>query len=95
MNDLNLSLDKIKEMRSIASDNALAGEDWAGWRFSGRFLIAPGKAGRITPARLLGILWEEQARIRACPKPSTPPAACPVIALADRLPPRETFDGYA
>lgn len=38
--------------------------DWEGWRLSGRFLIAPGKAGRIMPARLLGILWAEQAAAR-------------------------------
>lgn len=48
-------------------------EDWAGWRFSGRFLIAPDNAGRITPARLLGILWAEDSRRRirkTCPFPT-------------------------
>lgn len=63
-------------------------ESWAGWRFSGRYLIAPGKAGRITPERLAGLLWEEQARVgmrRPCPQP----------AQVLRLPARERFDGQA
>lgn len=35
---------------------------WEGWRMAGRYLVAPGKAGRLTPERLAGMLWEEQAR---------------------------------
>lgn len=66
----------------------LTWENWNGWRFSGRYLIAPGKAGRITPERLLGLLWEEQARAgmrRPCPQP----------AQVVRLAARERFDGQA
>lgn len=66
----------------------LTWENWNGWRFSGRYLIAPGKAGRITPERLLGLLWEEQARAgmrRTCPQP----------AQVVRLAARERFDGQA
>jgi hypothetical protein len=63
-------------------------ENWAGWRFSGRFLIAPGKAGRITPERLLGLLWEEQARA-GMRRP------CTQRAQVVRLAARERFDGQA
>jgi len=47
--------------RVVENRTALYGE-WEGWRMSGRFLIAPGKAGRIMPTRLLGLLWQEKAR---------------------------------
>lgn len=75
-------------LRIAENKFALHWEEWAGWRFSGRFLIAPGKAGRILPRRLLGILWEERQRERAKP-------ACPYPAQVRRLPARERFDGLA
>lgn len=59
---------------------------WEGWRMSGRFLIAPSNAGRIMPARVLGMLWEERARSRL---------TVPRSPLGDRLPPRELFGGQA
>ena len=65
-------------------------EDWKGWRFSGRFLIAPSNAGRILPRRLLGILWEERQRERLAAfatRPGEPPRS--------PLPPRELFSGSA
>lgn len=57
---------------------------------AGRFLIAPGKAGRITPERLLGMLWEERARI-AQVKKRTPSSQANVYTL----PTFERFDGQA
>lgn len=66
---------------------ALHWEDWTGWRFSGRYLIAPGKAGRITPQRLRGILWEERARVRKAEQSSA--------GNVFTLPARERFDGRA
>lgn len=66
-------------------------ENWAGWRFSGRFLIAPGKAGRITPERLLGMLWEERSRSSIPRKASGDAGSAQVL----RLPARERFDGLA
>lgn len=74
-------------LRIAENKFALHYEDWQGWRFSGRFLIAPGKAGRITPQRLLGILWEEQNRMRRAK--AAPPAK------VHKLPARERFEGYA
>jgi hypothetical protein len=53
---------------------------WEGWRMSGPYLIAPGKAGRIMPARLLGILWAEKNRVQK--KPASEPAR--VFALPTR-----------
>lgn len=44
---------------------------WDGWRMAGRFLVAPGKAGRIIPERLLGMLWQERAS-QSLRKLSTP-----------------------
>lgn len=38
-------------LRIVENKFAISWEDWDGWRFSGRFLIAPGKAGRILPRR--------------------------------------------
>lgn len=32
---------------------------WIGWRMRGRWLIAPNKAGRITPDRIEAILWTD------------------------------------
>ena len=69
----------------------LSWQDWDGWRFSGRYLIAPGKAGRILPARLLGLLWEEQTRKRKADAGSSR-ASRSSIAF---LPARERFDGLA
>ncbi|MCR6687081.1 hypothetical protein [Pseudoxanthomonas sp.] len=40
---------------------------WAGWRLAGRDLVSPGKpskALRITPGRLLGLLWREAAEAK-------------------------------
>lgn len=62
---------------------------WDGWRMAGRFLVAPGKAGRLIPERLLGMLWEERARIAQVQK-RTPCPVGPVI-----LPARELFRGCA
>lgn len=62
---------------------------WDGWRMSGRFLIAPGRAGKISPERLLGMLWEERSRrgkLKAEARPT------PRLLL---LPPRERFEGSA
>lgn len=70
---------------------------WDGWRMAGRFLIAPGPAGRITPERLLGMLWEEKARRSTLAKNSpdwrSPPA---INDLGGKiLPARELFRGQA
>lgn len=54
--------------RIVHNKTALYGP-FEGWRMAGRFLVAPGKAGRITPERLLGMLWEEQARVRVWRSP--------------------------
>lgn len=72
--------------RIVHNKTALHGP-FAGWRMSGRFLIAPGNAGRITPERLLGMLWEERARSAKVQK-RTP---CQV----SKLPAREIFRGQA
>lgn len=61
--------------------------EWDGWRLAGRFLVAPNNAGKITPARLLGMLWEERARSRRIA--STTPNVTAVI------PARELFTGQA
>ena len=40
---------------------------WAGWRLAGRELVSPGRgsdAMRISPERLLGLLWREAAEAR-------------------------------
>lgn len=50
--------------RVVHNKTALHAE-WTGWRLSGMFLIAPGQAGRITPARLLGMLWREATEKRS------------------------------
>lgn len=73
--------------RVVENKTALHG-DWEGWRLSGRFLIAPGNAGRILPARLLGMLWEERSRVAQVRKRTL----CPVSSA---LPPRELFRGQA
>lgn len=70
--------------RIVENKTALYGE-WDGWRMAGRFLIAPGKAGRILPSRLLGMLWQEHHARRVS---GTPP---PCIVL----PARELFAGQA
>lgn len=44
---------------------------WEGWRMSGAWLIAPGKAGKIMPARLLGLLWQERVGRKAVSRPGT------------------------
>lgn len=62
--------------------------EWDGWRLSGRFLIAPAKACRITPERLLGMLWEEGRRIAQVQQRTF----CPIVV---ELPARERFEGYA
>lgn len=78
-------------MRIAENKFRLTWEGWNGWRFSGRFLIAPGKAGRITPERLLGMLWEESILAKKSPiRRSTP-----TINNLARLPARERFDGQA
>lgn len=75
--------------RIVHNKTALFGP-FAGWRVSGRFLIAPGPAGRLTPERLLGMLWEERARLAQVRKrtPSSPENVY-------TLPPLERFDGLA
>lgn len=72
-------------------------DEWDGWRFSGRFLIAPGKAGRILPRRLLGMLWEERQRVRSSgPKiEQSQLDAARIVPLLATLPARERFDGQA
>ena len=73
----------------IAEDKfRLTWENWDGWRFSGRYQIAPSKAGHITPERLLGLLWEEQTR-------ASMRRSCPQSAQVVRLAARERFDGQA
>ena len=71
--------------RTVHNRHALHAE-WNGWRMSGRFLIPPGKATRITPERLLGLLWEESARVRRTQRTDSP------VAI---LPARERFAGLA
>ena len=66
---------------------AMHWEEWEGWRFSGHYMIAPNKAGRITAKRLLGILWEEQQRAKNVRRQEK---SAVVI-----LPAREIFGGYA
>ena len=78
----------------------LSWQDWDGWRFSGRYLIAPGKAGRILPARLLGLLWEEKARSSLARKASYRAASGKDHTRGSSqrmvmLPARERFDGLA
>ena len=73
--------------RIVENRTALYGP-WEGWRMSGHFLIAPGKAGRIMPARLLGMLWQERARVAQVQKRTV----CP---MPTQLPARERFDGQA
>lgn len=73
--------------RVVENTTALFGP-WAGWRMAGRFLVAPGKAGRITPERMAGILWAEQHAHRQ-KKPATS------AGLVATLPPRELFGGRA
>ena len=87
-------------LRIAENKFALDWENWAGWRFSGRFLIAPGKAGRITPERLLGMLWEEQARWSLARKANYGAASRNDHTRGSphrmvMLPPRERFDGLA
>lgn len=53
---------------------------------SGVFLIAPSKAGRIMPARLLGLLWAEKAR-RSTGKNGTQPAKSGSVVPFVRLSP--------
>lgn len=83
--------------RTVYNRHALHAE-WAGWRMSGRFLVAPGKAGRLTPERLLGMLWEERAR-RSTEKNRTMASAeaaiVPFPNSPGKLPARERFDGQA
>lgn len=71
--------------RVVENKTPLYGE-WAGWRMSGRFLIAPGNAGRILPARLLGMIWEERARAAQVEKRPGRPSVIPA---------RELFGGQA
>ena len=83
--------------RIVHNKTALYGP-FDGWRVSGRFLIAPGQAGRLTPERLLGMLWEERAR-RSTEKNRTMARAgaaiVPFANLPGKLPARERFDGQA
>lgn len=68
--------------------------DWDGWRMAGRFLIAPGKAGKITPQRLLGMMWQEShARRVSGTRPDTKKAAHEATIFL--LPALERFDGQA
>lgn len=71
--------------RVVENRTALHG-DWEGWRMSGRFLIAPGKAGRIMPARLLGMLWQERARSRSIGNTPGNAAVTPFPSNIFRLP---------
>jgi hypothetical protein len=90
--------DRTHALRVAENKFTLDWEDWAGWRFSGRFLIAPGRAGRITPRRLLGMLWEERQRelSRARRNNGTPGIHHrSIVAFPQRLPARERFDGLA
>lgn len=48
--------------RTVHNKHQLHAE-WAGWRMSGRFLIAPGPAGRITPEILRSLMREERKRV--------------------------------
>lgn len=80
--------DREHALRIAENKFVLQWEEWAGWRFSGRFLIAPGNAGRIVPRRLLGMLWEERQR-QMTVRP------CPVPIQVVTLPARERFEGLA
>lgn len=73
--------------RIVENKTALHGP-WEGWRMAGRFLVAPGNAGRITPERLAGILWEERARLAQQRRRS-------VRIEPSVLPAREVFRGQA
>ena len=64
-------------------------EDWAGWRFSGRFLIAPDRQ-RITAGRLRGLLWREANEIRSRGNDLEAPARSSQV-----IPARELFRGQA
>lgn len=48
--------------RTVHNIHHLHGE-WSGWRMAGKFLIAPGPTGRITPEQLSSLLWEQQKRV--------------------------------
>jgi len=88
--------DREHALRIAENKFILQWEEWAGWRFSGRFLIAPGKAGRILPARLLGVLWEEKQRGHVRCNNRTPGIQHrSIVAFPQRLPARERFDGLA
>lgn len=71
-------------------------EDWAGWRFSGRFLIAPDRQ-RITAGRLRGLLFLQEAEARrakvraASRNDHTDGSSHRMVAL----PARELFRGQA
>lgn len=77
-------------MRIVENQTALHGP-WAGWRMSGRFLIAPAKACRITPERLLGMLWQELHRSRVPNLEQLRSKRAHIVLL----PQRERFDGQA
>jgi len=62
---------------------------WAGWRMAGRELVSP-DGDRISPRRLLGILWAESSRKWILEAQRRPPPTPPVV-----LPPRESLNDSA
>lgn len=67
--------------------------DWSAWRFAGRYLIAP-DGTRITPRRLLGLLWSDECRSRVAAAEARKRARRGLASVV-RLPPRERFEGSA
>ena len=79
----------VEHFARIAENRfSLHWEDWSGWRFSGRYLIAPDRE-RFTAQRLRGIAWEQRLRSRI--DRVNPPVWSQLV----HLPARERFDGQA
>lgn len=61
---------------------------WAGWRLAGRDLVSPGRAKtalRISPLRLMGLLWREATAARvAAAKVQNSGHRGSVVRLLDR-----------
>ena len=57
---------------------------WAGWRMSGRHMIAPGNIGRITPELLAALLVPRNQRAHLFAKAR--PQPCPGEPICMRVP---------
>ena len=50
--------------RRVVHNEMALHSPWQGWRMSGRYLVAPNKAGRITPERLGSELFMQTQRAK-------------------------------